>query len=303
MRLLAVHAHPDDESSKAAATCARYAAEGHEVTVLTCTGGERGEVLNPSFPQRVASMEEMGRIRRAEMAEAARILGVQHRWLGFVDSGMDAGALPQGCFALQPPDRVLERMVAHVRALRPHVIVTYDENGGYPHPDHIATHRAAVVAFDAAANPAVFPEAGDPWQPRKLYYVHIVTKDRVRALHDGLLHHGMDSPFSDWLAGWDDAGNRPVTARVRCEQYFERRNRALLAHASQVDPASSWFAVPLEIQQAAWPTEEFELARSVVPTIEAETCLFAGLADADAPTGAEVHSPTTNGRTYVNQLT
>lgn len=113
------------------------------------------EVLNPSFPQPVSSMEEMGRIRRAEMAEAARILGVQHRWLGLVDSrDVTPRRSPRDS---RPPasDRVLERMVAHVRALRPHVIVTYDENGGYPHPDHIATHRAAVVAFNATADPGV----------------------------------------------------------------------------------------------------------------------------------------------------
>ncbi len=297
MRLLAIHAHPDDESSKGAATCARYAAEGHRVMVLTCTGGERGEVLNPAVADRIerypprsgsspeADMARMAELRRAEMAEAAAILGVEHRWLGFVDSGMPADPrmpVPAGSFAAAPPDRVVEAMVDVVRQFRPHVIVTYDENGGYPHPDHLATHRGAVRAFYAAADPAAFPRSGRPWRTSKLYYTHLVTKDRLAAFHEAMLHHGLESPLADWLAGWDDAGNRPVSARIRCERYYATRNRALLAHASQVDPASEWFSVPLELQQEAWPTEDFELAIDLTGSAPdgVEDCLFARITDA-----------------------
>ena len=278
MRLMAIHAHPDDESSKGAATCARYAAEGHEVMVVTCTGGERGTILNPYYPRQHVTRRQMAAIRRSEMAAAAAILGVRHRWLGFVDSGMDTPA-PAGSFAAADPRRAVRAAVAAVREFRPHVIVTYDENGGYPHPDHIATHRAAVGAYHAAADPAQFPDAGEPWTVAKLYYVHIVTKDRVAALHEAMLHAGLTSPYSEWLAGWDDRGNRPVTTRVACERYYGVRSRALLAHASQVDPLSEWFQIPLEIQERSYPTEDFELALTRVAVPESERCLFTGIAD------------------------
>src|ERR1041384_4872467 len=111
LRLMAVHAHPDDESSKGAATVARYVAEGHDVMVVTCTGGEAGSILNPAM-DRPEVLENMTEIRRAEMARAADILGVQHRWLGFVDSGLPEGdpkpPLPDGCFAVQPLDVATE---------------------------------------------------------------------------------------------------------------------------------------------------------------------------------------------------
>jgi mycothiol S-conjugate amidase len=154
---MAVHAHPDDESSKGAATLARYVAEGVDVVVVTLTGGERGSVLNPAMdrPEVIANMSE---IRRREMAEAARILGVRHVWAGFVDSGFPEGdplpPLPEGCFAAQPLDVASAPLVRLVRELRPHVIITYDEEGGYPHPDHVMCHKVSVEACVAAGDPA-----------------------------------------------------------------------------------------------------------------------------------------------------
>ena len=147
LRLMAVHAHPDDESSKGAATLARYADEGHRVLVVTLTGGERGDILNPAMDL----PEVHGRIadvRRDEMAKAAEILGVEHTWLGFVDSGLPQGdpppPLPEDCFALTPLEVPTEALVRVVREFRPHVMTTYDENGGYPHPDHIRCHQVSV---------------------------------------------------------------------------------------------------------------------------------------------------------------
>lgn len=287
MRLLAIHAHPDDESSKGAAATARYAAEGHEVLVLTCTGGERGEVLNPKFDRRPQSLSETAALRRAEMAESARILGVAHEWLGFVDSGMDEGPSPDGSFAAhsidEHPDGPLAKAVAVVRRFRPHVIVTYDENGGYPHPDHLMTHRVSIAAFHAAADPDAFAEAGPAWRTAKLYYMHFATKEGLTAVHEAMLHHGLDSPYGEWLDGWDDSGNRIVTTRVECSAYFDTRRRALLAHASQIDPESNWFNIPLEVQERAWPTEDFEAALSFVPIVPIETDLFAGLGSPSEP--------------------
>ncbi|EMD21986.1 Mycothiol S-conjugate amidase Mca [Amycolatopsis azurea DSM 43854] len=280
---MAVHAHPDDESSKGAATMAKYAAEGHEVMVVTCTGGEAGSVLNPAMdrPEVLANMTE---IRREEMARAAKILGVSHTWLGFVDSGLPEGdplpPVPEGSFAVIPLEESTGALVKVIREFRPHVIVTYDENGGYPHPDHIRTHEISVAAFDAAGEAGRYPDAGEPWQPMKLYYVHGFSRARMTVFHEGLIARGLESPYEEWLKSWDpdkaDVMER-VTTRVECGDYFEQRDEALKAHATQIDPDSRWFAVPRDLQREVWPTEEYELVRSLVDSTLPEDDLFAGL--------------------------
>ncbi|MBB4688465.1 mycothiol conjugate amidase Mca [Amycolatopsis jiangsuensis] len=289
LRLMAVHAHPDDESSKGAATMARYVAEGHQVMVVTCTGGEAGSILNPAMdrPEVLANMTE---IRREEMARAAKILGVQHRWLGFVDSGLPEGdplpPLPEGCFALAPLEESTEALVRVIREFRPHVLTTYDENGGYPHPDHIRTHEVSMAAFDAAGDPDRFPDAGEPWQPLKLYYGHGFSKRRMELFHQAMLDAGVESPYAEWLAKWDPA--RPdvmerVTTQIECGEYFEVRDEALKAHATQIDPDSRWFFVPIDVQRKVWPTEEYELNRSLVDSTLPEDDLFAGIKEKVSP--------------------
>jgi mycothiol S-conjugate amidase len=270
LRLMTVHAHPDDESSKGAATCARYVAEGVEVMVVTCTGGEAGSILNPAMDRPEVLADMMG-VRRAEMARAAEILGVEHRWLGFVDSGLPEGdpkpPLPEGCFALEPLEVPTEALVRVMREFRPHVVVTYDENGGYPHPDHIRCHEVSMAAWEACGDPDRFPDAGEPWQPLKLYYSHGFSKARIVAFHEALLAAGLESPWVEWIERWDDTRTDPgtrVTTRVRCAEYFPVRDQALLAHATQIDPNGRWFSMPIEMQQRVWPTEEYELARSLV---------------------------------------
>jgi mycothiol S-conjugate amidase len=282
LRLMTVHAHPDDESSKGAATTARYVDEGDRVMVVTCTGGEAGSVLNPAM-DRPDVLENMTDIRRAEMARAAEILGVEHRWLGFVDSGLPEGdpkpPLPEGCFALAPLEEPTARLVALIREFRPHVIVTYDENGGYPHPDHIRTHEVSMAAWDAAADPERFPEAGAPWQPLKLYYSHGFSKARIVAFDADFTERGEESPYKEWIANWGDRpdpGER-VTTRVDCADWFPRRDDALRAHATQIDPTSRWFFTPMDVQKKIWPWEEYELVRSLVPSPTPEDDLFAGL--------------------------
>jgi mycothiol S-conjugate amidase len=279
---MAVHAHPDDESSKGAATMARYVAEGHEAMVVTCTGGEAGSILNPAM-DRPGVLDDLPAVRRAEMARAAEILGVQHRWLGFVDSGLPEGdpkpPLPEGCFALQDLDVTTRPLVALMREFRPHVVVTYDENGGYPHPDHIRCHEISVAAFDAAGDPDLFPGTGEPWQPLKLYYSHGFSKKRMVGFHEALLARGLESPYHEWLQNWADRPDSAerVTTRVQCGDWFEVRDRALLAHETQIDPTSRWFFVPLEIQREVWPTEDYELVRSFVDSPTPEDDLFTGV--------------------------
>ena len=282
LRLMAVHAHPDDESSKGAATMAHYVSEGVEVMVVTCTGGERGDVLNEAAREDVASLG-LTEVRRREMAEAARILGVQHAWLGFADSGYPDGdpkpPLPEGCFGMLPLEVVAAPLVSLVREFQPHVMTTYDENGGYPHPDHIRCHEVAMEAFTKAGDPESYP-GGAPWQPAKLYYNMTFHKQRVTTFHDALIEAGMESPFDEWLEGWEGDDSHRVTTRIRADRHFPLRDEALLAHRTQVDPDGLWFAVPLEMQRAIWPTEDFELAISHVPTELPESDLFAGLREA-----------------------
>lgn len=287
LRLMAVHAHPDDESSKGAATMARYVREGVDVLVVTLTGGERGSILNPAM-DRPEIVADLPAVRRAEMAKAREILGVRQEWLGFIDSGLPEGdplpPLPEGCFALQPLEVAARPLVELVRRERPHVVLTYDENGGYPHPDHIMCHTVSVEAFEAAGDPDRYPGAGEPWSPLKLYYQLGWSKPRIQALHDAMTGLGIESPYAERLAEWVDKPEDAtrLTTRVPCAEYFAIRDQALLAHATQVDPEGSWFRCPLEVAKAAWPTEDFQLARSLVDTAVPEDDLFAGVREAVA---------------------
>ena len=288
LRLMAVHAHPDDESSKGAASTARYAAEGVDVVVVTCTGGERGDVLNPALAHDPAVRADLPAIRRAEMDRAREILGVEQRWLGFVDSGWvedyvhddaSSSALPEGCFARMDVDTAAEPLAALIREFRPHVVTTYDETGGYPHPDHIMCHLVTMAAVDAAAAPGLAPQPDLPWAVPKVYYHRGFNKPRFVALHQASLDAGLESPFQEWLDRWvDRPEDRDVlTTRVPCADYFGVRDDALRAHATQIDPDGWWFQVPMDIQTAAWPTEDFQLARSTIPAADSEDDLFAGL--------------------------
>jgi mycothiol S-conjugate amidase len=251
--------------------------------VVTLTGGERGDILNPAMdiPEVHGRIHE---VRRDEMAKAAEILGVEHHWLGYVDSGLPEGdplpPLPEGSFATVPLDGPTEALVRVIREFRPHVLTTYDENGGYPHPDHIRCHEVSVAAYEAAADHVRYPDAGEPWAVSKLYYNHGFLRQRMQVLQDEFAKHGQDGPFAKWLENWDaeeDVIESRVTTRVECSKYFTQRDEALLAHATQIDPKSFFFTTPMEWQQRLWPTEEFELARSRVPVQLPETDLFAGI--------------------------
>jgi mycothiol S-conjugate amidase len=290
LRLLHVHAHPDDESSKGAATTAKYVAEGVEVLVATCTGGERGSILNPAM-DRPDVLANLSQIRRDEMDRARHILGIEQVWLGFTDSGLPEGdplpPLPDGCFALAEEDVAVAPLVEVIRQFRPHVLTTYDETGGYPHPDHIMCHKISVTAFDAAADPSAYPELGQAWQTLKLYYSFTFHRTRIVALDRAMTKRGLESPYAERLRDWPDDPEREarVTTRVPCANYFGVRDRALLAHATQIDPHGPWFLVPLDVQIEAWPTEDWQLVRSLVDTELPEDDLFAGIAEPASSSG------------------
>ncbi len=283
LRLMAVHAHPDDESSKGAATTARYAAEGVDVLVVTCTGGERGDVLNPHYGPAPVGLEEMRAVRREEMAAAAAALGVRQHWLGFVDSGLPEGdplpPVPDGAFSVVPLEDASAPLVEVMREFRPHVVTTYDPTGGYPHPDHIMCHRVSVEAFEAAGDPERYRDRGVPWTPLKLYYNHGFSLARMRAVHDAIVAAGGESPFSDWIDSRQarEVPEREVTTRIECSDWFPQRDAALRAHATQIDPQGWFFAVPREVELESWRHEEYELAASRVPTTTPEDDLFAGI--------------------------
>ncbi|TSJ75596.1 mycothiol conjugate amidase Mca [Corynebacterium godavarianum] len=280
---MAIHAHPDDESSKGAATMAKYAAEGNRVKVVTCTDGRRGDILNPAM-DRPGVLDNLIQVREQEMARAVEALGVEHEWMGYQDSGLPEGdplpPLPEGSFAVQDPEAVAATLVASIRAFRPHVIITYDENGGYPHPDHIMVHTISMLAWEKAGDPEFAPEAGEPWTPLKLYYSHGFILQRMRLLQERLYAQGKPSPYELMIARWEqnqaDVMSR-VTTQVECGEYFAQREAALTAHATQIDPAGAFLASSVQDQRDAWPTEEFELAQTRVKTHLPEDDLFAGI--------------------------
>ena len=277
--LLSVHAHPDDESSKGAATVHRYAGEGVRCVLVCCTGGEEGDILNPAM-ERPEVRERLPEVRLEELARATEIIGYSEVvLLGYRDSGMagtPANAHPD-CFAAADLDEAVGRLVAVIRRERPQVVVTYaDDQQGYPHPDHLRVHDISVVAFDAAADPAAYPDAGPPWQPLKLYY-SAWARARLMALHEKFLELGLESPFDQkWMdrPGLDDR----ITTRIPIAGDDVQR-AALLAHATQIDPSSPfWFGLPPEVG-SAYPYEDFILARSMVDVSFPEDDLFAGVRD------------------------
>ena len=282
LRLMHVHAHPDDESSKGAASTAKYVAEGVDVHVVTCTGGERGSILNPKMdrPDVLANIAE---IRRQEMDRAREILGVRQDWLGFVDSGLPGGrpaAAAAGGLLRDAPGRRGGRAAGAADAVVPAARrddVRRERRLPAPRPRHVPPGR--VAAFEAAGDPARYPDAGEPWQPLKLYYHHAFHRERTQALHDEMLRQGLESPYAERLAEWkpDPVHAARVTTRVPCAEYFPVRDQALLAHATQIDPEGPWFACPLRVHQQAWPTEDYELARSLVEVETPESDLFAGV--------------------------
>ncbi|MBA3304054.1 MAG: mycothiol conjugate amidase Mca [Actinomycetota bacterium] len=277
--LLSVHAHPDDEASKGAGTVSKAAADGAHTVLVCCTGGEQGDILNPALDVPEVR-DRLAEVRMEELAASTEVIGYRETvLLGYRDSGMPdtpANEDPR-CFARADHDEAVGRLVAVIRRTKPQVVVTYgDDQSGYPHPDHLRVHDISVAAFDAAGDPDAHLEAGEPWQPLKLYYT-MWSKARVMAMHEKFLELGLESPFGqEWLdrPGQDDR----ITTRVDISDFADVRPRALLAHRTQVDPESPfWFGLPPEEARLVHPVDEYALARSLVDTDLPEDDLFAGL--------------------------
>ncbi|MET0421366.1 MAG: mycothiol conjugate amidase Mca [Acidimicrobiia bacterium] len=267
--VLSVHAHPDDESSKGASTMALYHAEGVRTVLVTCTGGEAGDILNPDADTEDVRAD-LGAVRMRELDEAVRIIGYDQLYLlGYRDSGMpdtDHNAHPDN-FANADLDEATGRLVAIVRAERPQVIVTYSDGrgGGYEHPDHIRVHDISVLAFDRAGDPDWYPDAGEPWQPLKLYYSTGFSRSRVVTMHEWLIANGEESPFTEWIGRMPADAPDTTTTRIDVGEYLQVGREALLAHRTQITPDGFFFRVPQEVVREIHPWEDFELARSLVP--------------------------------------
>lgn len=278
---MAVHAHPDDEVIMTGGVLARAVSEGLRARVVTCTGGELGEVVGAGMdPEEV--FPRLGEVRLQELTEALSILGTDGpQLLGYRDSGMigtegndDPRAFWQANF-----DEAVGRLVAQIRSFRPSVLVGYDPFGGYGHPDHVQAHRIMLVASEAAAMPMLFADAGPAYRVPKVYFAAL-PKSRIFMITQLMTSQGMVSPFppadraEDVLVGTHD---HEITTTVDVGPWLDQKMRALRAHYSQLSPDSFFLNVPPELEGQAFGTEWFVRVRSDVASPQAEDDLFAGL--------------------------
>lgn len=290
--LLTVHAHPDDEASKGAPTIAKYVEQGVRAVLVCCTGGEEGDLQNPLLrepgqpfhgltPEQ--ERELVVQMRPAELAASVEVIGFDEVvMLGYRDSGMPEHPSNEhpDCFHQSDLDEATERLVAVIRRERPQVVITYgDDQRGYPHPDHLRVHDISVLAFDRAGDAAWYPDAGEPYQPVKLYY-SAWSKARILAVHEALLAKTGESPFDERWFERPDMDHR-ITTRIDVSAHLWARTGALKAHATQVDPtAAFWFGLDDDELAAVYPWEDWILARSLVGSIperDEERDLFAGV--------------------------
>ena len=297
-RLLLVHAHPDDESIGQGATMARYVAEGRGVTLVTCTGGEMGEILVPELTHLAADQEDrLADHRRGELDAAMAALGVtDHRYLGgfgcYRDSGMKwhedghavaADDLHDNAFWNADLTEAADHLVTVIREVRPQVLVTYDQFGGYGHPDHIQAHRVAMYGAVLAAVPSYRKDLGEAWDVTKIYW-GAMSESRMRAGLRALRDAGDTTSFE----GMDPDGPLPhfvtadedLAAGVDATPYVEQKMAALRAHATQITLDGPFFALSNNLGDTVWGTEFFRMAkgtRGPVGDDGLETDLFAGL--------------------------
>ncbi|QIX27696.1 N-acetyl-1-D-myo-inositol-2-amino-2-deoxy-alpha-D-glucopyranoside deacetylase [Nocardioides sp. JQ2195] len=296
-RLLLVHAHPDDESIGQGATMARYVAEGRGVTLVTCTAGEMGEILVPELAHLAADKQDgLGEHRRGELENAMKELGVtDHRFLGgfgsYRDSGMKwhadghavaADETHENAFWNADLAEAANHLVTVIREVRPQVLVTYDEFGGYGHPDHIQAHRVAMYAAQLAAVPSYKLDLGEPWEVAKIYWT-AMSEGRmreslraIRASGDTETFEGMD-PDGD--LGPFVTPDDQLAARVDGSAFIDQKMAALAAHETQIEK-DGFFFKGAESGHAFWGEEFFRLAKGKQGPVGddgLETDLFAGL--------------------------
>lgn len=279
--LMCVHAHPDDEVITTGGVLAKAAAEGFRTAVVTCTGGELGEVVGEGMdPEEV--FPRLAEVRLEELRASLKILGAgDPRLLGYRDSGMigtDGNNDPRSFWQANFNEAV-GKLVAQIREFRPSVLVGYDGFGGYGHPDHVQAHRVMLVATEAAQFPLLFPDAGPAWAVPKAYLASL-PKSRVFAVNQAMADRGIPSPFpqadrpEDIIVGTPDAD---ITAVVDVSEFLEQKMTALRAHYSQLAPDSFFLNVPPDLESQAFGTEWFVRVRSRVDAPAMEDDLFAGL--------------------------
>lgn len=268
-RLLLVHAHPDDETIGTGATMAKYVAEGAQVTLVTCTLGDEGEILLPHLAHLAADQtDELASHRQLELHEAMNALGVSdHRILGGAGAYRDSGMM--GTPPNQRPDTfwqadLLEasrHLVAIIREIKPHVVVTYDEFGGYGHPDHIQAHRVTTYSVALAASPTFEPDLGNAWQIAKLYWTAF-PKSVLQAGIDLLNASGGATGFD--TQNVDDMNfacpDEFITTVVDGEQFAEQKMQALRAHATQISTEEGFFALSNNLGSQILGKEYYRLA-------------------------------------------
>ena len=312
-RLLLVHAHPDDETIGTGATMASYAAAGAHVTLVTCTLGEEGEVLVPELALlAVDHADQLGGWRIAELAAAMAELGViDHRFLGaagrFRDSGMmghPANGKPRAFWRASSDAAVFQAavtaLVEVIREVRPQVLISYDDFGGYGHPDHIMAHRVATAAFGAAADPG-FAAGGAGWQISKLYWT-ATPRSALAAGLRALRADGADTPFTVARSVADlpfGCADELVSTAIVAEEHAGAKLRALAAHRTQITVAGTFFALSNNLGQHSTGTEYFRLALGS-PGGERdaqgrETDLFGGVAECPVENPAVGRSSSGNG--------
>jgi len=279
--LMCVHAHPDDETISTGGVLLRAAAEGRRTAVVTCTGGELGEIVGEHMDP-VEVRPRLGEVRRGELADALAILGAgEPRLLGYRDSGMvgTPGNDDPRAFWQVDVDAAVRKVVAEIRTFRPDVLVTYDAFGIYGHPDHVQAHRVALLAGEACAVPALYPELGEAWRIPKVYLV-TVPRSFVTMAHRELTARGLASPFGPPGSGEPGPFGSPdeaVTTIVDVSAHVERKLSALRAHASQIGPTSFFLNMPADLTGVAFGTEWFIRHRAPAAVAEGEHDLFAGL--------------------------
>ena len=277
-RLLAIHAHPDDESSKGAGTVIHYSDLGVRCSLLVATGGEEGDILNPAMDRPEVSAN-LAAIRDEELETAAAILGYAHIYrLGYRDSGMpdsEANRRPDA-FTNADEEEAVAAIVAVIRQEKPQVILGYDDHEYYPHPDHLRVHDLALKAFHGAGDPDRYPESGVAWAPDRLF-APVFSRDRIMSLHEAMLARGLESPLSRWLRRIPKGEETHVDVRVPIDSTLSRARDALRAHATQVDPDGFWFQIPEEVVIDVYPWEDFALLAGDGAGSHHQHDLFGGL--------------------------
>jgi mycothiol conjugate amidase Mca len=283
LTLMVVHAHPDDEVIGTGGTFARYADEGVRTVLVTCTLGEEGEIVVPEMDTE-EEHARLGETRYGELQAAVEILKISDlEVLPYRDSGMmgrPSNEHPE-CFNKADPEEATERLVRLVRQYRPHVLVTYNEQGGYGHPDHLMAHQITVAAFGAAGDPERYPDAGAPWTPLKLYYIGFRRSLYLRAW-EAMRDRGHPTPLDDPEFDPNRFVDDPrATTTIRIQPYLAQKVAALRVHRTQIRPDWPYLAIVDDIRESLLADEHFVRIDSRVPVPEGEEDdLFAGLRDA-----------------------